>query len=58
VHRKGAARLAGYFNLPAGNRAIAQDADPSVVERIPFAMRIARLKDRELVFRKKRSFHV
>jgi hypothetical protein len=36
--------------LPPGDRAIAQNADALVVERMPFPAQIGRLKDREFFF--------
>lgn len=42
--------LAGELDLPPGDRAIAQDTDALIVERIPFVAQIGRLKDREFLF--------
>jgi hypothetical protein len=53
MHGKGAAGLADDFDLPAGDCAIAQDADALVIQRMPFAAQIGCLKDREFFFREK-----
>ena len=46
----GAARFARHFDLPASDRAIAENAHALIVERIPFAAWIGRLEDREFFF--------
>jgi hypothetical protein len=46
----GSARFAGDFDLPSRYRAIAQNTDALIVERMPFPPRIGRLKDREFFF--------
>jgi hypothetical protein len=50
MQRKRAAGFARDFDLPAGNCAIAQNADALIVERMPFPAQICRLKEREFVF--------
>ena len=57
MHGKGAARLANDVDLSPGDRAIAQDADTLVIERMPFAAQIGCLKDREFFFREKVRIH-
>ena len=47
-----AAGLAAYFDLPAGDRAIAQHTNPLIVERMPFPAKIGRLEERKFVFGK------
>ena len=47
---KWAAWFARHLDLPTGDRAIAQDTNALVVERMPFPAQIARLEKRELVF--------
>ena len=44
--------LTHYFDLPAGDAALAQHTHAIVVERIPFSPGIASLKDREFFFGK------
>jgi hypothetical protein len=53
MHGISPARFAGNFDLPPGYRAIAQNTDALVVERMPFPAHIVRPKDRELFFWKK-----
>jgi hypothetical protein len=45
-----AAWFARHLDLPAGDRAIAQDTNALVVERMPFPAQIGHLEERELVF--------
>ena len=47
---KRAALFAGHADLAASDCAIAQDANPLIIERMPFPAQIGRLKERELVF--------
>jgi hypothetical protein len=49
VNRKCSARFARYFNLAAGDQAVAQHANSLVVERMPFSAEIVRLENRKLV---------
>ena len=44
------AGIALHLDLPAGDGAIAQDADPPVVQRMPFPSRVGRPEDREFLF--------
>ena len=50
MHGISPARFAGDFDLPPGYRAIAQNADALVVERMPFPPPIGHLKDCEFFF--------
>jgi hypothetical protein len=50
MHGISAARFASHFDLPPGYRAIAQNADALVVERMPFSPQIVRSKDCEFFF--------
>jgi hypothetical protein len=52
-----AARFARHLDLPAADRAIAQDANALVVERMPFPAQIGRLEEREFVFWKEWFVH-
>jgi len=52
-----AAWFARYLDLPAGYRAIAQNANALIIERMPFPAQIGRLEERELVLWKKRLVH-
>jgi hypothetical protein len=45
-----AAWFARYLDLPAGDRAIAQNTNALIVERMPFPAQIGRPEERELVF--------
>lgn len=58
MNRVRAARLAPEFNLPACDRAVAQDANALVVQRMPFSPKIGRLKDRQFFFWKERFIHL
>jgi len=49
---KGSAGFATHFDLPAGNCAIAQNADALIIERMPSPAQIRGLKDGEFFFRK------
>ena len=51
---KCSACFATHFDLPAGNCAMAQNADALIIERMPFPSRIGGLKDVEFFFRKER----
>ena len=42
--------LAHHVDLATGDRSVAQNADPFIIERIPFAALIGRLQDREFFF--------
>lgn len=42
--------LAHDFDLPAGDGSVAQDADPFIIERMPFPARISGPQDREFFF--------
>jgi hypothetical protein len=57
MERQCAAGFARHFDLPAGDRSIAQNADALIVERMPFAPQIGRLEEREFVFRKQWRVH-
>ena len=50
MHGASPARIAPHLDLPAGDSAIAQDADPPVVQRMPFSSRVSRTEDREFLF--------
>lgn len=50
--------FARYQDLPAGDRAIAQDTNALVVERMPFPAQIGRLEECELVFRQQQCVHL
>ena len=50
MNGKRPARDAVDLHLPPGDRAIAQDTDTLVVERMPFPAQIDGLEKRELVF--------
>lgn len=47
------AGLAPYFDLAAGDRAIAQNANALIIERMPLPAQIGRLEEREFVFGQK-----
>ena len=53
-----AAWFARHLDLPAGDRAIAQDTNALIVERMPFPAQIGRLEERELVFWKEWCVHL
>ena len=53
-----AACFARHLDLPASDRAIAQNTNALVVERMPFPAQIGRLEKRELVFRKEWCVHL
>ena len=55
---KCSARFATDFDLPAGDHAIAQNADALVIERMPFPARIGCLKESELFFREGQWMHL
>jgi hypothetical protein len=50
MHRIDSAGFSHHFDLPAGDGAIAQDADASIIERMPFPPNVGRLEDREFFF--------
>jgi len=52
MKRKCSAGFATHFDLPAGDRAIAQNADALIIERMPFPAQIGCLKDGEFFFGK------
>jgi len=58
VHGISPARFAADFDLPPGDRVIAQNADALVVERMPFPPQIDRLQDREFFFWQKFGIHL
>ena len=58
MERQGAAGFAPDLDLAARNYTIAQNADPLVVERMPFPAQIVGLEEREFVFRKKGRVHL
>jgi hypothetical protein len=49
MHRICSARFAYYFNLAAGDQAVAQHANALVVERMPFSAEIVRLENRKFI---------
>jgi hypothetical protein len=53
-----AAWFARHLDLPAGDRAIAQDTNALIVERMPSPAQIGRLEERELVFWKEWYVHL
>lgn len=57
MERIGAARIASYLDLAAGNRAVAKDANALVIERMPFAPRIGHLEECEFFFGKEVRIH-
>jgi hypothetical protein len=57
MHGVSAARFTPNFDLASSDRAIAQDADAPVIQRMPFAAHVGPLEDRELFFWWQ-SFHV
>jgi len=50
MNRKPAAGFSPDFDLPARDGSVAQNADPMVIERIPFPPWIAALEDCEFFF--------
>jgi hypothetical protein len=58
MERECAAWFARHLDLPAGDRAIAQDANALIVERMPFPTQIGRLEKREFVFWKQWFVHL
>jgi len=50
MHRAAPAGFPHHHNLPADDRAIAQDTDPLLIERMPFPPHIRRLEDFEFFF--------
>lgn len=57
MERECAAGLTPHFDLAARDCAIAQDANPLIVERMPFAPQIGRLEEREFFFWKQWGVH-
>ena len=53
-----AAWFARHKDLPAGDRAIAQDTNALIVERMPFPAQIGRLKECELIFWQESCVHL
>ena len=58
MKRECAAGFARDLDLPAGDRAIAQDTNALIVERMPSPAQIGRLEERELVFWKEWYVHL
>jgi len=58
MNRKRSTGFSRDLDLAAGDCPIAQNADASIVERMPFSAQIARLQDREFLFWKDRFNHV
>jgi hypothetical protein len=50
MHGASPAGIAPHFDLPAGDGAIAQDADTPVVQRMPFPSWVSCPEDREFLF--------
>jgi len=50
MHRAGSAGFSHYFDLPAGDGALAQDADASIIERMPFPPEVGCPQDLEFFF--------
>jgi hypothetical protein len=50
MHRADSVGFSHYFDLPAGDGAIAPDADASIIERMPFPPKVGCLEDREFFF--------
>ena len=57
MNRKRPAWFAPYFQLPAGDRAIAQHADALIVERVPFPTHVGGLEKRQFFFWEKCCIH-
>ena len=50
THQNGAGCVADNLDLAAGNSPMAQNADPLIIERMPFPARIGCLEEAEFFF--------
>jgi hypothetical protein len=57
MKRNGAARLSPDFDLATGNCAVAQNADPMIVQGMPFPPGVIGLEDCEFLFGKEGLKH-
>jgi len=53
-----AVAVARDLDLAAGDRAIAENADALIVERVPFSARVRSLQDRKFFFWQKTGIHI